>query len=263
MSAGGRGRESEGPLLYCEIDGLAVPLIAEDLNLAGLFVQTTSPAPLDQQLEIFLRSSIGAISVQGHVVQVVDCERASAEHRRPGFGLLFTGLSNDQRAFLGLTLDAIWRLQRARPQPVPLAPAPKVTEREAKLALLHGQAEQVASQLRAELASLQGKTPWTTLGLEPDASIERAKEAFLEHSKRCHPHRYARHDSREVSRLATELFIAYKRSYSVITKLAPRGDGGGVHVPQPSRRTMTSIIPASSATSVPPKARTSARPRSR
>jgi len=262
MTKTGESREAAGYSLYCEIDGSPVTLLAEDLSTAGFFVQTTTPKPMDHELEIFVRSSVGELFALGQVVQVVDSSRAKAEGRRPGYGLLFTSLEDDQRAFIGLTLDALDRWQRARakaeaaarlatraapnrPPTIPSLkpPAPTTTAVELK---------QIASDLRAELAKLQGKTAWTALGLEPDAPLDGAKEAFLRASKRFHPHKYARHNSDEVTKLATEVFIAYKRSYSVLTKLAPRGTTAAVRDPgrKPSR-TLTSIAPAASASMRP------------
>ncbi len=273
MSRAG-SREVDTQLLYCEIDGLPIDLAAEDLSMVGAFVRTTMPPLIDHELKIFLRSAIGELTATGHVVQVVDCARASREDRKPGFGFLFTDLSDDQRAFLGLTLDAVWRASKSRcpkqervneriSETELLAErerAEQAEQREARAQALRAQASQVERELRTELASLQGKTPWTALGLDSEASIGRAKEAFLERSKRCHPHRYARHESLEVSRLATELFITYKRSYSVITKLAPRGDQdlasssaarGRSEAPS-SRSTLTSMAPAPATSATPP-----------
>jgi hypothetical protein len=112
--------------------------------------------------------------------------------------------------------------------------------------------EQIATELRGELAKLQGKTAWTTLGVEADAPLDGAKKAFLRASKRFHPHKFARHNSDEITKLATEVFIAYKRSYSVLTKLAPRGAAAAGQ--DPSRnptRPLTSIAPAASASMRP------------
>jgi hypothetical protein len=261
MTKSGAGEEAAGYSLYCEIDGSPVTLLAEDLSTAGFFVQTTTPKPMDRELEILVRSSVGELIALGQVVQVVDSKRAKAENRRPGYGLLFTSLEDDQRAFIGLTLDALDRWQRARakaeaaarlatrpadrPPTVPSIKPPATTTTPAER-------KQITADLRAELAKLQGKTAWTALGLEPDSPLHRAKEAFLHASKRFHPHKYARHNSAEITNLATEVFIAYKRSYSVLTKLAPRVSGTALQdrnrVPQ---RPATSIAPAAPASMRP------------
>jgi len=257
MTKSGEGPEAAGYSLYCEIDGSPVTLLAEDLSTAGFFVQTTTPKPMDRELEIFVQSSVGELVALGQVVQVVDAKRAKAENRRPGYGLLFTSLEDDQRAFIGLTLDALDRWQRARAKaeaamrlaarpaerdptiPSIKPPAPTTTSAELK---------QIAGELRAELAKLQGKTAWTTLGVDADSPLDGAKEAFLRASKRFHPHKFARHNSAEITKLATEVFITYKRSYSVLTKLAPRVSATGLQDPnRPPGRTLTSIAPATTA----------------
>jgi hypothetical protein len=266
MSRTGERRDAEGHGLYCEIDGSPVSLLAEDLTTAGFFVQTTTPKAMDREVEIFVRSPVGELHALGQVVQVVDERRAKAEKRRTGYGVLFTTLEDDQRAFIGLTLDALERKQRAKAQaaaksvPVPVAatvPPPSPTSAH--------EIKQIAADLRAELTKLQGKTAWTALGLEPDASLASAKESFLRTSKRFHPHKFARHNSAEITKLATEVFIAYKRSYSVLTKLAPRGSTPTQDVSRHQRSTMSSIAPAAAAASIRPEANktTGNRPRSR
>jgi hypothetical protein len=241
---------------------------------------------MDRELEIFVRSQVGELHALGQVVQVVDAKRARAENRRPGYGLLFTSLEDDQRAFIGLTLDAIEREQRAqakaretatpaarlrtsvKPAKTPSgvqpskAPAPAASIRPATpSAPPPAEQAQIVAELRAELTKLQGKTAWTALGLDADAPLSAAKEAFLRMSKRFHPHKFARHDSLAITKLATEVFIAYKRAYSVLTKLAPRGPGA----PERARRAVSSIAPTTAATSLRPDTSKPAghRPRSR
>lgn len=298
MSRSGESRDAEGDGLYCEIDGSAVTLLAEDLSTAGFFVQTKTPKAMDRELKIFVRSSVGELHARGQVVQVVDSKRAKAENRRLGYGVLFTSLEDDQRAFIGLTLDALERLHRARaqeeakaaaaaaarveasikpprtpsgvqpaksvpaptrsaPPPIPTVPPPGATPPH--------ELKQIATDLRAELAKLQGKTAWTVLGLEADSPLARAKEAFLRMSKRFHPHKFARHNSAEITSLATEVFIAYKRSYSVLTKLAPRVPTSAQEASHSARSSMTSLAPAAAAASLRPEATKPAgsRPRSR
>jgi hypothetical protein len=270
MSRSGEGRDTPGNSLYCEIDGSPVTLLGEDLTTAGFFVHTHTPKAIDRELEIFVRSPVGELHALGQVVQVVDAKRAKAENRRLGYGVLFTSLEDDQRAFLGLTLDALDRSQRAKAKeqakaaaaarPQPAVKAPSVTPPSAH------EITQIAAELRAELAKLHGKTARTVLGLDADASLAGAKEAFLRMSKRFHPHKFARHDSDEITKLATEVFIAYKRSYSVLTKLAPRATPASPHEAQHGpRNTMTSITPAAAAASLRPEATKPAgsRPRSR
>lgn len=293
MSKSGESRDAAGPSLYCEIDGSPVALLAEDLSTAGFFVQTTSPKAMDRELEIFVRSQVGELHALGQVVQVVDAKRARAENRRPGYGLLFISLEDDQRAFIGLTLDAIEREQRAQakaqeaaaaaasarasmkpskapsgvqPSKKPPPAAASVRPPTPSEAPLAPELKTIAAELKAELTKLQGKTAWTALGLEADAPLAGAKEAFLRISKRFHPHKFARHNSAEITKLATEVFIAYKRSYSVLTKLAPRTPTSSVQDPQRARGPVTSIAPAAAAASLRPETSqppAGTRPRSR
>jgi hypothetical protein len=254
MSMSNEAREGTASALCCEIDGVQVPVLTEDLSVAGLFVETKTPLAMDREVEIYVQSPMGELSARGQVVQVVNAARAKKENRRPGFGLLFTSLSDDQRAFIGLTLDALLRarkaaMERAKAKAAARSSKPQVDPEKAALA------QTVCDELRKLLARLQGKPPWSVLGLEQGVSPDAAKLAFLELSKHCHPHKYARYDSADVTRLATELFIVYKRAYSVLTKLAPREldrisdiTGSGAR-----RLVVTSIVPASSAESTPSK----------
>lgn len=205
-----------GSQLGCEFDGLAVELRPQDLSHAGVFVVTTAPPVLDDELELLLSSPIGAITVRGQVVQVITRERALAERRQPGFGLLFVDLGDDQRAWIGLSLDAIKRAARAA------APSAAECARrdEAKRELL-ARRQATLDQLARELAGLHNKAPHELLGLAPNADGEQVRQAYLTLSKRYHPHVYAHLDSPEISRAATELFIAHKRAYTTLKSLCP------------------------------------------
>ena len=103
-------------------------------------------------------------------------------------------------------------------------------------------------RLRAELEKLPTRSPSAVLGLEPTADAETARTAFLEISKRCHPHVYARFDSSEINTAATELFIAYKRAYSAVratTRSAPKAAAGtAVSTSSPSIEAAVPSAPA-------------------
>jgi hypothetical protein len=102
-----------GKRLRCEIGGVVIELRPQDLSLAGLFVPGSTPLALDHEVEVLLHSPIGELTVAAQVVQVISGERALAEGRSAGSGLLFINLADDQRAFIGLTLDALQRVARA------------------------------------------------------------------------------------------------------------------------------------------------------
>jgi tetratricopeptide (TPR) repeat protein len=229
-------RRSRGNQLYCEFDGLALELRPQDLSLAGVFVVTTAPPALDRELDLLLRSPIGELAVRGQVVQVITRERAGAERRQPGFGVLFVDLADDQRAFIGLALDAAARAAAVKsgsapaptaaptpapapgPAPAPKPPSARPSAQESELAKRR---QQTLEQLERLLSSLQNKTPWAVLGLACDADPNAVRQAYLALSKRHHPHVYAHLDSAAVSRAATELFIAHKRAYTTLCSLRP------------------------------------------
>jgi tetratricopeptide (TPR) repeat protein len=193
---------SRGHELHCDFDGCSVQLRSEDLSQAGVFVGTTEPLALDREVTLTLRSSLGAIEVHGQVVQVISRSRATAEKRSPGFGVLFFDLSDDQRAFIGLTLDAHGRAERQRS-----AAAAEHDRQSARR-------DQTLLRLERELHALKDKSLHAVLGLAPGATKDAIRKAYLDLSKRYHPHVYAHFDSPDISRLATELFIAHKRAYA-------------------------------------------------
>jgi tetratricopeptide (TPR) repeat protein len=195
---------SRGRALHCEFDGCCVQLRPEDITQAGVFVATTEPPAIDRELELTFRSALGEIAVRCQVVQVISRARAAAEQRNAGFGVLFFDLSDDQRAFIGLTLDAHARAERQRNQ--------AAAEHDRRCALR----EQTLLQLERELQALKDKPPHAVLGLNADATKEAIRKAYLDVSKRYHPHVYAHFDSPDISRVATELFIAHKRAYAAL-----------------------------------------------
>lgn len=73
-------------------------------------------------------------------------------------------------------------------------------------------------ELRAELASVQAKTPWAILGVSQGADAIEAKAAFHRASKRYHPHLFARYAHPAIQQVVTELFIAHKRAFTTLTK---------------------------------------------
>jgi curved DNA-binding protein CbpA len=214
----GRGRGSQ---LCCEWDGLAVEVRPQDFSQAGVFIITTAPPALDDEIELLLRSPIGAIAVRGQVVQVITRPRALAERRQPGFGLLFVDLADDQRAWIGLSLDAIQRAACASTPAAARRDPGRDSAREEERQRMIERRQGTLDQLTCELAGLQHKAPWEILGLTAGADGAQARAAYLLLSKRYHPHVYAHLDSPEVSRAATELFIAHKRAYTTLASVRP------------------------------------------
>jgi DnaJ-class molecular chaperone len=56
------------------------------------------------------------------------------------------------------------------------------------------------------------------LGISQGADPASAREAFFAASKRYHPHIYARYALPEIKDVVTQLFIAYKRAFTSMTK---------------------------------------------
>jgi hypothetical protein len=254
-----------GKRLYCEVLGTTLELQAQDLSQAGVFVPMPDPFEIDREVDVLLRSPIGELHARCHVVQVISRERARSEGRSPGCGMLFVDLADDQRAWIGLTLAALSTPPPVAHPTVPTKPARDALEtrpsrppaprsipatrsvvrsivppaaRRAARTGGGGDRPDTVEQLERELAALQQKTPAAILGVSDGADAAAIHRAFLEMSKRYHPHAYAQYDDPKLSRLATELFIAHKRAFA---QLCPRPE------PKPARAQTAPMI-----ASVPP-----------
>jgi tetratricopeptide (TPR) repeat protein len=77
---------------------------------------------------------------------------------------------------------------------------------------------QVVAALNAELFELQrSEDDLAKLGLDRSADDETVRLAYLELSKRYHPHRFARYRSAEASRLANEIYVCVQAAYGRVT----------------------------------------------
>ena len=110
---GRRQEDARATQVFCEVDGRAITLTSDQLRLSGAFVPSSSPPRIDTELELTLRSPVGEAVLRALVVQVITREQAAQSGRTAGFGVLFLDLVDDQRAFIGLTLDALDRAARA------------------------------------------------------------------------------------------------------------------------------------------------------
>ena len=224
---------------------------ARDLSHAGLFAQSVTPPAADTEVEVFLRIEGRAWTMRGHVVQSISSEHAAASGKKPGCALLFADLDDTDRQSLQATIDAAKRaaLDQAASQHFDLVhssvvPKPKACE-EHDDEPNEARAAEVAERIRklgARLNEAESKPAWELLGVARESSADEAKAAYFAASKELHPHRYARYDSPELSRIATDLFIAYKRAFCQMQKLA------------------TSHNPSSAPSIAPPAVRTSLRP---
>jgi hypothetical protein len=235
-----------GTRLSCDIGGITVALQAQDLDPVGLFLATTQRIELDREFEIILRSPLGHLRARVQAVHAVSAERAAREGRRPGFGVVFIGLTDEDRVWIGRTLAALAGVSRDAPPAPAEVPAPPVVQSRASQRRQHWleQRPQMIARLTRELAAIEGKSPWALLGIDPSADRATAHTAFLKRCKRYHPHAFARFDCPEISRMATQLFIAHKRAYTKLTASLPPAAA--------STPPVMSLPPQARATSTPP-----------
>jgi len=226
-----------------------------ELSAAGFFVETPQPAPLDSELDVFLRIGEARFEATGHVVKSVNCDAASRLGKRPGYALLLANLDDAQRRRLASAIEQLARSSRrgaqqpsepvraavpqperaaagpsrprtaAPPSPVRHAPNPPPTRAPlppsaatTTSARVDPEEAKVLSQLTRELQEQAGKPPWTLLGVSQGAESAEITAAFHRAAKAYHPHQYARYAHPEIKRTVTELFIAYKRAYTSLLK---------------------------------------------
>ena len=72
---------------------------------------------------------------------------------------------------------------------------------------------QIVAELTVQLFELQRSDDFEVLGIDRTADDEALRLAYLELSKRYHPHRFAKHRSAEVSRLANEIYVCVQAAY--------------------------------------------------
>lgn len=72
---------------------------------------------------------------------------------------------------------------------------------------------QIVVELNAQLFELQRSDDYEVLGLDRTADDEALRLAYLELSKRYHPHRFAKYRSAEASRLANEIYVCVQAAY--------------------------------------------------
>ena len=210
-----------GKRLSCDIGGVTVALQAQDLDQTGFFLATTQVVELESEFEVVLRSPLGQLRARVQAAHAVSAQSAAREGRRPGFGVVFVGLTDEDRVWIGLTLTALasGTAQSAPAEP----PAPPVVQSGTSQRRQHWlqQRPQMIARLERELRAIEGKSPWAMLGIDPSADRATVHTAFLKLCKRYHPHAFARFDCPEISRMATQLFIAHKRAYTKLTASLP------------------------------------------
>jgi hypothetical protein len=236
-----------GKRLSCDIGGLTVALQAQDLDPVGFFVATTQVVQLDAEFEVVLHSPLGQLRARVQAAHAVSARSAAREGRRAGLGVVFVGLTDEDRVWIGRTLAAL-ATEAAPPAPAdaPASPGVQSGTSQRRQHWLQ-QRPQMLARLERELRAIEGKSPWALLGIDPSADRATMHTAFLKLCKRYHPHAFARFDSPEISRMATQLFIAHKRAYTKLTaSLPPPGSSKPPVMSSPPHARVTVTPPARS-----------------
>jgi hypothetical protein len=163
------------------------------------------------------------IAIEGEVLEAAP----APDGRKTAVRMRLTGLTPSVRARLE-SLVADGRGQKSAPRPRPVTPPGLLPPSEPVDApvdevvepVLIPSADEVAAEhrpvfleLERELRRLREAAAHDVLGVKWDASVEEIRAAYFALTRRLHPDVFARHRSREVHLIASELFIHINRAY--------------------------------------------------
>jgi hypothetical protein len=214
-----------------------VELFSGELLRGQVFLPAKQPLALGSQLALtFELPDRSEIALHARVEQVVQAGRDG--HNRTGLWLSHAGLSTRDAAFVQERLRAL--ATEAAPAAAAAAAATAASapaqEPEIEVGVLtprlaarkKAPERPLREQLRElqEMAfSLEQKDDLSVLGLDPTATDDDVRRAYLALAKRYHPHRYARLGSAEAEKLATEIYVRAQAAFGALT--------GSQRVPQP------------------------------
>jgi hypothetical protein len=185
--------------------GVPVDLRCNDLSRGGAFVETASPPPLHEDVELELVPQGPSCRVKAIVAHIISPERALADGRTPGFGAMFQHLTAPQHQVIDGLLEQARAAERAHDSRPRLAPVRSPSVNVEVDNLLH--------ELKTHLGKIKEADASTVLQLPKDANARAAERAMLTLSKRYHPHKFARYGSAELQRLASEIFVVIQRAH--------------------------------------------------
>jgi Tfp pilus assembly protein PilZ len=109
-------------------------LWVRDISRGGIFVQTETPPPFGQPIEVRIETRDGTISLQGQVVHVVDAKAAATSGMTPGVGVQFVNLGPEQRKAIQDLIEGIQSIAKKKESAPAEEEAPAEVESAVKLA---------------------------------------------------------------------------------------------------------------------------------
>lgn len=205
--------------LRCTSWGQLQSIYQRDLTRGGLFLKSSKPPPVGSEMRIDLTlPSDSLIVLRGRI----------AEHVPPG-GLDGRGPGIDV-ALETIPQSAMWLIEQAleshakdvaakaakAPKAAPAAPvsaaAPEDAAVEAGRDIADAE-DELIDALEQEFQSLRRLNPFQVLGIGYDTTDEQVRASFGELTRRYHPDRFARYQSQEARRYASEIFILVRDAY--------------------------------------------------
>jgi tetratricopeptide (TPR) repeat protein len=220
----------------------------KDLSRSAVFLKSTNPPPIGTKVRINLTLPSETLIILGGEV-AVHVPPGGLDGRGPGVDvrlqavpqsamwLIESALSTAQKREVSAakklpvasTSQAL-RQKAAPPTVLPRAPTPTPVpvfepSDEASLedgaSLVEAERELVAA-LAGELEALRPMNPFQVLGVGYDTGDQQVRDAFAGLTKKYHPDRFARFESREAREHASEIFILIRDAYRQIGTEAER-----------------------------------------
>jgi tetratricopeptide (TPR) repeat protein len=244
-------RMAAGPLtikLRVASWGQLESIYRKDLSRSAVFLKSTNPPPIGTKVRINLTLPSETLIILGGEV-AVHVPPGGLDGRGPGVDvrlqavpqsamwLIESALSTAQKREVSAakklpvasTSQALRQKaapptvlpRAATPTPVPVFEPSDEASLEDGASLVEAERELVAA-LAGELEALRPMNPFQILGVGYDAGDQQVRDAFAGLTKKYHPDRFARFESREAREHASEIFILIRDAYRQIGTEAER-----------------------------------------
>jgi tetratricopeptide (TPR) repeat protein len=223
-----------------------------DLSRGALFLRSSNRPPIDTPISVHLALPSGTLIILAGAVSA-HVPEGGLHGRGPGVEI---ALEPVPASTMWLIESALKAHRHAASSPArrgedknlaPGDPAPPSMDAGAPV----GDAEdELVSALEEELRALRRMNPFQVLGLSPDAGDQDVRDAFAALSKRYHPDKYARYDSRAARELAAEIFILIRDAYRAL-RARPARELASAAVGHAGKRRMAAPRPPAEPSRVP------------
>lgn len=196
-------------------------LYERDLLRSGLFLKSAAPPPVGTPVRINLTLPTQTLIVlNGSIVTHV--EKGGLQGRGPGVDIKLRSVPHSALWLIESALNSARQSGDLRePQQQTRA------EMESDDRLVDAEKELIQA-LQSEFNAMRTLNPFQVLGVDQASTDQEVRAAFAVLTKRFHPDRYTRYESREAHRLAAEIFILVRNAYQHLDSPAKRAHTHGV-----------------------------------